>query len=145
MKKEGLLWYAACTSSYVDSTYSDMIEESSTWYLGKVEKNENYKLAKYIDTSMSEYVKNINAKVGLLRYGELMAGHFDKNSNNLTYWILTSGDLYNIYSINNYGVAALISPSNFSYGIKASLNLKQNVVITGGDGTKNNPFTLSVQ
>ena len=131
-------------TSYVDSTYSDMIEESSTWYLGKVEKNENYKLAKYIDTSMSEYVKNINAKVGLLRYGELMAGHFDKNSNNLTYWILTSGDLYNIYSINNYGVAALISPSNFSYGIKASLNLKQNVVITGGDGTKNNPFTVTL-
>ena len=30
-------------------------------------------------------------------------------------------------------------------GVRPSLNIKSNVVITGGDGTKENPFTLSVQ
>ena len=36
---------------------------------------------------------------------------------------------------------ALFSNAN---GIKPALNLKQNVIITSGDGTKNNPFTLDL-
>ena len=122
-----------------------MIEDNTKWYLGTLGFNSNYKLAKYTDLNMSRYTTSIDAKVGLLRYGELMSGQFDKNNNNISYWILTSGDLSNIYCINNYDVAALISPSNFSFGVKPALNLKSNVVITGGDGTKENPFTLSVQ
>ena len=30
-------------------------------------------------------------------------------------------------------------------GIKPALNLKSNVIITGGDGTINNPFTLGLE
>ena len=131
-------------TNYIGGNYSNMIEDNTKWYLGTLGFNSNYKLAKYTDLNMSRYTTSIDAKVGLLRYGELMSGQFDKNNNNISYWILTSGDLSNIYCINNYDVAALISPSNFSFGVKPALNLKSNVVITGGDGTKENPFTLKL-
>ncbi len=73
-------------TSYVDSSYSDMIEESSTWYLGTVGSGTSYKLAKYTDTSMSSTTTSItNAKVGLLRVGELMSGQFDRYGNNTGY------------------------------------------------------------
>ena len=36
------------------------------------------------------------------------------------------------------------SVSTNSLGIKPTMNLKSNVVITGGDGTKNNPFTVKL-
>ena len=35
--------------------------------------------------------------------------------------------------------------STTSYGVKPAMNLKASVIITSGDGTKNNPFELSVQ
>ena len=132
-------------TNYVGSEYSEMIEDNTTWYLGTVGGGTSYKLAKYTDeTGNTLTLSTTTSKVGLLRLGELMSGQFDKNNNNISYWILTSGDLSNIYCINNYDVAALISPSNFSFGVKPALNLKSNVVITGGDGTKENPFTLKL-
>ncbi len=70
-------------TSYVDSIYSDMIEDSTTWYLGTVGSGASYKLAKYTDTVMSSLTSSTTeAKVGLLRFGELMSGQFDRYSNN---------------------------------------------------------------
>ena len=66
-------------TSYVDSNYNDMIEDSTTWYLGTVGNGASYKLAKYKDINMSNLTSTTtNAKIGLLRYGELMSGQFDK-------------------------------------------------------------------
>ena len=66
-------------TSYVDSIYSDMIEDSTTWYLGTVGSGASYKLAKYTDTVMSSLTSSTTeAKVGLLRFGELMSGQFDR-------------------------------------------------------------------
>ena len=77
-------------NNYIDSSYSDIIEESSTWYLGIVGDGISYKLAKYTDTNMSSLTSSTtNAKVGLLRMGELMAGQFDRYGNNASYWLLT--------------------------------------------------------
>ena len=73
-------------TNYVNSTYRDMIEESTIWYLGPVGDGTSYKLAKYTDTSMSSKTSSItDAKVGLLRLGELMAGQFDRYGNNKIY------------------------------------------------------------
>ena len=76
-------------TNYVDSSYSSMIEDNTTWYLGTVGSGTSYKLAKYTDTNMSGYAKSTNAKVGLLRLGELMSGQFDRYGNNTSYWTLT--------------------------------------------------------
>ena len=134
-------------TSYVDSEYSNMIEESSTWYLGTVGEGVSYKLAKYTDTNMSNLTSTTtNAKVGLLRLGELMAGQFDRFGNNSFYWLLTPFSTISIRRVDDgYGLGSDVSrPSDNSYGIRPSLNLKSNVQITSGTGTKSDPFVLTL-
>ena len=140
--------------SYVDSEYREMIEDSTTWYLGTVGSRDSYKLAKYTDIAMSSTTSSTTgAKVGLLRLGELMAGQFERyivkggtTSTGLTttYWTITPYGFSSIRFINNEGDANSGISSN-AYSVRPTLNLKSNVVITGGTGLKNDPFTLSVQ
>ena len=142
-------------TNYVGDTYSDMIENNTIWYLGRIQGNYNYRLAKYIDISMSNLTSYIaNTKIGLLRYGELMAGQFERyavkgESSNvgltMTYWTLTPFLTSSIFGIYLDGGGSWSSVSNDLFGIKPALNLKQNVVITSGDGTKNNPFQIELQ
>ena len=134
-------------TNYVGSDYVNMIEDNTTWYLGTVGRGINYKLAKYVDTTGNTLISSITtAKVGLLRYGELMSGQFDKYNNNRSYWTLTKSDDLTIRYVGNDGNSNQVSPSPkvSVYSIRPSLNLKSNVVITGGIGTKNNPFTIKL-
>ena len=131
--------------NYVDSEYREMIEDNTTRYLGTVGVLASYKLAKYTDTTGTTTTSNIaESKVGLLRFGELMSGQFDRNENNTDFWILTPYSNSNIRYINDAGTATYNVNSD-TIGVKPSLNLKSNVIITGGDGTLQNPFELSVQ
>ena len=130
-------------TSYVENDYANMIEDDTTWYLGPLgEGSLSYKLAKYKDISMSDYTTSTNAKVGLLRIGEIMLGQFDRVENNTGYWTLTNGSGF-VYFSSSAGGGGENGPSA-SRGIKPALNLKSNVVITGGIGTKNNPFTIKL-
>ena len=131
-------------NNYVDSNYSEMIEDNTTWYLGKVGSGTSYKLAKYTDTSMSDYATSTDAKVGLLRLGELMSGQFDRIGNNPTYWTLTPSDAPNIRTVVSHSSEGSYSPLN-EYAIKPSLSLKSNVIITGGDGTLQKPFQIALE
>ena len=141
-------------TSYVDSAYSNMIEDNTTWYLGTVGSGTSYKLAKYTDTNMSSTTSNTtNAKVGLLRSGELMSGQFERyavkgesSSTGLTtdYWTLTPYSTSGVRTVMYSGSAySGYSPTRAS-GVRPSINLKSNVVITGGDGTKENPFEIKL-
>ena len=131
-------------TNYVDSTYSDMIEDSTTWYLGTVGSGTSYKLAKYTDINMSNTTSSTNAaKVGLLRFGELMAGQFDRYSNNTNYWLITPYSTSSVWYVHHYGNAYNTGPSN-AYGVRPSLNLKSNVQIVNGDGTLNSPFQIQL-
>ena len=133
-------------SNYVGSTYSNMIADNSTWYLGTVSDGQSYKLAKYIDVNGTVTTSNtINAKVGLLRMGELMSGqsyYYDDYSTN--YWLLTIYNATRVAFVYGFGDIDY-QPVTDDFGIRPSLNLKSNVVITEGDGTIQNPFVLSVQ
>ena len=121
-----------------------MIEDNTTWYIGTVENGISYKLAKYTDINMSSTTSiTADVKVGLLRFGELMSGQFNQNNNNSNYWLLTINSPTHIYYSNSNGTAASNGYPLF-YGIKPAFNLKSNVIITSGDGTKNNPFTLEL-
>ena len=131
-------------TNYIGNNYINMIEENTTWYLGTVSLGASYKLSKYTDTSMSSQTTNITiATVGLLRTGELMAGQFKIKSNNITNWTLTPFNSLNLRDVGDSG-NSYYNSSSVSIGVKPSLNLKSNVIITGGDGTKNNPFTLEL-
>ena len=130
------------SGTYLTEDQVNMIEDNTTWYLGKVGNGESYKLAKYTDTSMSGYATNTDAKVGLLRLGELMAGQFDKRVNNIVYWIITRYGS----TVNNVRYDGVLSTDNISIsnGVRPSLNLKSNVIITSGDGTLQNPFNIKL-
>ena len=132
-------------TNYVDSSYSSMIEDNTTWYLGTVGSGTSYKLAKYTDASGTTTTSNVTqARVGLLRYGELMSGQFDRYGNNTNYWTLTPYSSSSVRCVVNYGNASYSSPSSYSLGARPSLNLKSNVQIVNGDGTLQNPFTLEL-
>ena len=121
-----------------------MIEDSTIWYLGTVGSGSSYKLAKYADTNMSSTNSSTtDAKAGLLRFGELMSGQFDRYGNNTYYWTLTPYSSSFVWLVTSYGNADNGGPS-LAYGVRPSLNLKSNVVITGGDGTKENPFEIEL-
>ena len=129
-------------TSYVGDSYSNMIEESTTWYLGTVGYGDSYRLAKYSTATGNELTTNqTTAQVGLLRFGELMAGQFDRYGNNTAYWTLTPYNSYVRY-MDNDGGAGDHSLTDAS-GVRPSMNLKSSVIITGGSGTKSDPFVLS--
>ena len=132
------------SGTYLTGEQVNMIEDDTTWYLGKVGNGSSYRLAKYIDINMSSLTSNTTrATVGLLRLGELMAGQFDKRANNIIYWIITRyGSTVNNVRYDGVSSNDSISVSN---GARPSLNLKQNVIITSGDGTLQNPFTLALE
>ena len=121
-----------------------MIEDNTTWYLGAVNYNDSYKLAKYNDINDSSLTdKTTNAKVGLLRIGELMAGQFGLASNNTAYYPLTTINSENIHIIDTNGqINGAMAESIAS--IKPAFNFKDNVVITGGTGSKFDPFTITL-
>ena len=132
------------SGTYLTSDQVNMIEDNTTWYLGTVGSGTNYRLAKYQDaTSSNLTTSTTTAKVGLLRLGELMTGQFDKLGNNTGYWTLTPiANLYVRYvgwqgSYSDYGRMS-------SFGSRPAMNLKSNVVITGGNGTKNSPFQIKL-
>ncbi len=139
-------------TNYVGGYYNNMIEETSIWYIQLVGDLSSYKLAKYVSSTSEELTdKTTNAKVGLLRMGELLADQNnarynsgDGNTNfNFNYWLITPRNSYTLRNVNANGGSSYNSPS-VSYGIRPALNLKENVIITGGDGTKNNPFQIKL-
>ena len=138
--------YLNPNNGYLTSENIAMIEDNTTWYLGTVVYNTSYKLAKYTDTNMTSTTSTTTeAKVGLLRLGELMSGQFDISINNTSYWTLTPA----VWCMQTYGNGFTRSsyyghfPTSHE-GIKPSMNLKSNIIITSGDGTKNNPFMIEL-
>ena len=134
------------SGNYLTTAQVNMIEDNTTWYLGTVGDGTSYKLAKYASTSGTNLTSNTTtAKVGLLRYGELNSGQFDKAGNNTRYWTLTPATTSHVHSVNNYGPALKLNLDAMdSSGCRPTINLKSNVVITSGDGTKENPFEVKL-
>ena len=132
------------SGTYLTSDQLNMIEDSTTWYLGAVIYGANYKLAKYQDTTCSSLTTTTAiAKIGLLRIGELMAGQFDKYSNNATaYWTLTQYSGSNVRTVDGSSYGTYYKPTS-SFSIRPSMNLKSTVKIVSGTGTKSDPFVIS--
>ena len=134
------------SGKYLTDEQLNMIEDNTVWYIGHAARGENYRLAKYTDISMTSTTTSTTAKVGLLRYGELMSGQMNTGTNNTNYWLINS---YNGSIESGVKFFASIGHSNNeratnSFGIKPSLNLKSNVIITSGDGTLQNPFEIAL-
>ena len=132
------------SGEYITEEQSNMIEDNTTWYLGKVALGEGYYLAKYTDENRNELISNTTqAKVGLLRVGELMTTPIP----NFVYWTITPRSNSGLYMLIN-----VMSPSGYlqhknvitATYVRPSLNLKSNVIIISGDGTLQNPFEIEL-
>lgn len=66
--------------------------------------------------------------------------------NEVEEWTISpfANNSYHIISIDEYGSISVNYASNYRNGVHPVVYLKSNVVITGGDGTENNLFTLSI-
>jgi hypothetical protein len=138
-------WYNS-----ISSTYQAMIVEG-TWYLGTVGDGTNYSLSKCTTAGINctKNQTNVTAKAGLLRLGEELSGQFNRyldtsgSTTGLTtnYWLLTPCDASYVRVVYSYGFASSGSPT-FARGVRPSINLKSSVKITGGAGTKSNPYTI---
>ena len=132
--------------NYLTTEQAEMIEDNSTWYVGRLLFGENYKLIKYSNAVDNTINTNniVKLKIGLLRVGELFASQSSHWSETAGYWTLT---IYDDGKVNNIGNSGDVYRYNYNtnQGIKPAMNLKSNIVITGGDGTKNNPFTVALQ
>lgn len=139
-------------TNYVGTTYANMVENSTTWYLGTVHYGNHYKLTKYKDAAGTTLTSaKATSKVGLLRLGELLSGQFQKydkegqGTNIITnYWVISPQSTFTVRVVDYTGFIGGSEPSK-QQGIRPAMNLKSNVVITGGDGTKGNPFTIGLQ
>ena len=132
------------SGNYLTTAQVNMIEDNTTWYLGTVGDGTSYKLAKYASATSTNLTSNTTtAKVGLIRLGELNSGQFDKSGNNTSYWTLTpynTSKVRYVYSDGNAYSRGVTS----SDGGRPTINLKSDVVITSGDGTKENPFEVKL-
>ena len=131
------------SGDYLTSYQATMIEDSTTWYIGIVGGGANYRLAKYKDINMSDYAQNVDTKIGLLRIGELMASQINIRDNNTIYWLLTPYNDFQVRSVYKYGDVYYGDSVGF-LGVKPAFNLKSNVIITGGTGLKDDPFTIEL-
>ena len=139
--------------SYVGANYRNMIEENTTWYFGTVNLGGSYWLAKYSSATGNDLTSNTTiAPVGLLRLGELMSGQFERyavkggyDATLLTvgYWLLTPRTPSDVRYVSKYGYAHADNSAN-AFAIRPSMNLKSSVVITGGTGTKLDPFVIAL-
>ncbi len=134
------------SGTYLTSDQVNMIEDDTTWYLGTAGSGANYKLAKYQDTTGKVLTTAITtAKVGLLRYGELMTGVFDIIYDNTNYWTLTPANTSNVFCVNLSAAYGGTYKTTSSNGFRPAMNLKSNAVITGGKGTKKEPFQIALK
>ena len=83
--------------------------------------------------------------VGLPRYGEMFASQQGDGSNSSSsIWLITPYDSSRVWKVyrNGYAYFDVLSTT---LGTRPSINLKSNIVITGGSGTKSNPFTIALK
>lgn len=133
---------------------TNLVNPNSTWYLGQtyetcdygdcVSLDSNYWLAKYKDKSMTDPVdQTFTSKYGLLRFGELMTMPILFESSNFDAYYLLNKRSESVYYA--MGVSSLFDLDETNTGfLKIAIFLKPEVIITGGEGTKQNPFTVSM-
>ena len=137
-------WYNA-----LDPSYQNMIVES-TYYIGTNTGSTGYKASICATASNTVATKDCEKTtstwiglVGLPRYGEMFASQQESGySSSSAMWLMNPYSTSYVWNVYNDGSGNSYSPSNSSGG-RPSINLKSNIKITGGNGTKDNPFEIS--
>ena len=138
-------WYNA-----LDTTSKNMIVES-TYYMPIVSIWTSYKKALCATASNTVTTKNCKKTtstwiglVGLPRYGEMFAsqqGSGYSSSSNIG--LMNPSHPLEVRGVNSSGCGSNIELTG-AFAVRPSINLKSSIKITGGKGTRNNPFEISL-
>ena len=141
---------------YLNNTWYNNLElnnmlEKGTYYIKEVSSG-SYKNSICNINNTSETTKNCEKTtnvwntgyVGLPRYGEMFASYQENGYNASNYLLLiTPSGSSQVWCINQNGAGSNDITTNVHS--RPSIYLKSNVVITGGNGTKSNPFTIALK
>ena len=138
-------WYNA-----LDSTSQSMIAET-TYYIGTTTGGTGYKASICATASNTVTTKDCEKTastwvglVGLLRYGEMFASQQGSSSSSSSsyMWLMNPSSDSLVWHVHFSGNGGNHGPTYTGRG-RPSLNLKSSIKITGGNGTKENPFEIS--
>ncbi len=143
----GSYMYQWLNEDFLDTLYNykNIIVEDSTWNITAT-RSETSKLPETTLINNSSIGKN--TPVGLLNSYEYYLSYKNTNSGygylNVGYywWLLNSYNSSNVWSVINYGKGNNYYPSD-TFGARPSINLKSNIQLSGGSGTKDDPYTIS--
>ena len=155
----------------IDSTYQNYIEDV-TWYLYGYSKNKLSKQNFYLcergsydgctSGNSGAYAASTTGKIGLMYVSDYMyaSGYYSSSDTTTGYtsnygnknwlydgfeWMITpiGNNLTLSFNVNNFGNLNS-SSTGYGYGVRPTFYLKSSVQISGGTGTMDNPYTLSV-
>ncbi len=146
-------WDYYLNNTWYNSLASKNMLDKGTYYIKQVSRGISYKNSLCNTNNTNETTKTCiktttiwTGLVGLPRYGEMFASQQGNGYNSSsTIWLITPpvSPSYVWYVISG-GYGNYSYPSN-SHAARPSINLKSNIVITGGAGTKSNPFTIALK
>ena len=135
-------WYNS-----LDTSYQNMMVES-TYYIGT--SGYNYKASICATSSNNVTTKDCTKTtstwiglVGLPGYGEMFASQQGSGYSSSSWiWLMNPNSTSSVWFVDNGGYGGNNSLT-LTNGGRPSINLKSNIKITGGNGTKDNPFEIS--
>ncbi len=142
-------WY-----NNISETYKNMLVQG-TYYLGEYGDGVSYKNSICSASNTTETTKECsktsstwnNGYVGLPRVGEMFSAMLGNGSTDTAtnIWLITPYSSSNVRYVYLTGIIGNYSPSSFASGVRPSINLKSDILISGGKGTFESPYDLSVQ
>ena len=149
-------WIKEIDNTYNETEGTSSILEKGTYYLG-YHTTGSYKTSVCSsvssDVSVKQCIENgtvvtntsSDDYVGLLRVGEMFASQFGTGySSSSTMWLITPYNSSSVRTVGYNGDLGITYPSINSGGARPSVNLKSEIVIKSGDGSKNNPFVVGL-
>lgn len=139
-------------NSYVNKWLNDMNEENTGIFVKSLNSYSKYIIntKTCIDngesnTKCSKY--NEDYLIGLLSIDEYNAAGEDSYLNNGTYWWLSNNDGDKAWYVTDKGKLSNDSydkNSYYGYGVRPTITLNKDIVVSEGIGTKNNPYIFTI-
>ena len=145
-------WDYYLNNTWYNSLASISMLDKGTYYIKAM--SGSYKNSLCNTNNTTETTKNCvkttsiwnSGYVGLPRYGEMFAGQQGNGyGSSSDIWLITPYGSSNVWIVNYYGYAYNYYNPSSTFGARPSINLKSNIVITGGSGTKSDPFTIALK
>ena len=146
-------WDYYLNNTWYNGLASKSMLDKGTYYIKSTSGSYSYKNSLCDTDNTTETTKNCTKTtsiwnteyVGLPRYGEMFASQQgDGVDSSSPIWLITPYSSSSVWRVESYGDAYTRNPSD-TFAARPSIYLKSNVVITGGSGTKSNPFTIALK